>query len=59
MNKIVELPPSIVQRLDRAGRALGPADAFIAEALEIDNGTVTQDGVARVFARRFGDKLRQ
>jgi len=34
------------------------ADGVIAEAVGIDNGSVTQDGVARVFARRFGDKLR-
>jgi putative DNA primase/helicase len=61
MNRIVELPQlstAIVQRLDRAGRILSPPDSVIAEAVEIDNGTVTQDGVARVFARRFGDKLR-
>jgi putative DNA primase/helicase len=58
MNKIVELPPSIVKRLDKAGRVLSPADSIIAEAVDIDNGTVTQDGVARVFARRYGDRLR-
>ena len=58
MNKIVELPQSIVKRLDRAGRVLAPPNSVIAEAVEIDNGSVTQDGVARVFARRYGDKLR-
>src|SRR6478752_6896361 len=58
MNKIVELSPSIIKRLDRAGRVLGPADSVIAEAVEIDNGSVTQDGVARVFARRYGNQLR-
>jgi putative DNA primase/helicase len=58
MNKIVELPPAIVKRLDRAGRILIPADSVIAEAVEIDNGSVTQDGVARVFANRYGDRLR-
>jgi putative DNA primase/helicase len=36
----------------------GRSSAVIAEAADIDNGTVTQDGIARVFARRFEDKLR-
>jgi putative DNA primase/helicase len=30
----------------------------IVEAEEIDNGAITQDGVAQVFARRYADKLR-
>jgi putative DNA primase/helicase len=34
------------------------AGQIVAEAEEIDNGTITQDGIARVFARRFEDKLR-
>ena len=34
------------------------ARAILREAQEIDNGTVTQDGVAQVFARRFEDRLR-
>jgi hypothetical protein len=34
------------------------ARAVLAEAEEIDNGTITQDGIARVFARRFEDQLR-
>jgi putative DNA primase/helicase len=54
----VELPGSIVNRLDRAGGPIVAPDSVIAEAVEIDNGTITQDGVARVFARRYGDKLR-
>jgi putative DNA primase/helicase len=58
MNQIVELPPPIVKILDRAGRVVPAPDAVIAEAVEIDNGSITQDGVARVFARRYGDKLR-
>jgi putative DNA primase/helicase len=58
MNKIVELPPSIVKRLDRAGRVMSAPDSVIAEIVEIDNGAITQDGVARVFARRYGDRLR-
>jgi putative DNA primase/helicase len=57
-DNIVELPQSIVKRLDRAGRQLAASDSVIAEAVEIDNGSITQDGVARVFARRYGDKLR-
>ena len=38
--------------------ARGKAQSVIREAQEIDNGTVTQDGVALVFARRFEDRLR-
>jgi putative DNA primase/helicase len=34
------------------------ASAVLAEAADIDKGTVTQDGIARVFARRFEDRLR-
>ena len=34
----------------------GPA--VIAEAEGIDNGTITQDGIARVLARRFENRLR-
>ncbi len=34
------------------------ARGIIAETEEIDNGTITQDGIARVFARRFEDRLR-
>jgi putative DNA primase/helicase len=34
------------------------AQSVIGETKEIDNGTVTQDGVAQVFARRFEDHLR-
>jgi putative DNA primase/helicase len=55
-DNVVELPQAIVRRLDRAGRQI--TDSVIAEAVEIDNGSVTQDGVARVFARRYSDKLR-
>ena len=32
--------------------------SIIREAEEIDDGTVTQDGIAQVFARRFEDRLR-
>ena len=32
--------------------------SVIAEAEDVDHGTVTQDGIARVFARRFEDRLR-
>ena len=34
------------------------ASSVIREAEEIDNGTITQDGIAQVFARRFKDRLR-
>ena len=30
--------------------------SIVAEAEAIDNGTITQDGIARVFAQRFADK---
>ena len=41
-------------------KAKAPASgsSVIREAQEIDNGTVTQDGIAQVFARRFEDRLR-
>jgi hypothetical protein len=32
--------------------------SIVAEAEAIDNGTITQDGIARVFAQRFADRLR-
>ena len=34
------------------------ADAIIGEAQAIDRGTITQDGVAQVFARRYKGRLR-
>jgi putative DNA primase/helicase len=34
------------------------ANGVIAETQEIDNGAITQDGVARVFARRYAERLR-
>ena len=41
-------------------KANAPASgsSVIRAAQEIDNGTVTQDGIAQVFARRFEDRLR-
>jgi putative DNA primase/helicase len=43
------------------GRQVVPAQtsiSVIAETQEIDNGAITQDGVARVFARRYAERLR-
>ena len=40
-----------------SGRA-AVALSIIRDAEEIDNGTITQDGIAQVFARRFEDRLR-
>jgi len=57
-DNVLKLPESIVKRIDRAGRMIAPTDSVIAEAVEIDNGSVTQDGVARVFAHRYGERLR-
>jgi putative DNA primase/helicase len=54
-DNIAELPATIVKRLTIAA---GPASSVIAEAVEIDNGAITQDGVARVFARRHAGRLR-
>jgi putative DNA primase/helicase len=48
--------PATIGWQDRPKRAT--AQAIIAETEQIDNGTVTQDGVAQVFARRFEDRLR-
>src|SRR5262249_37934474 len=48
--------PSILGWRDNPKRAT--AEAVIAETEQIDNGTITQDGIARVFARRFEDQLR-
>ena len=48
-DNVLKLPESIVKRIDCAGRMIAPTDSVIAEAVEIDNGSVTQDGVARVF----------
>ena len=42
----------------RDGAKVKKTSAVIAEAEDIDNGTVTQDGIARVFARRYEDQLR-
>ena len=41
-------------------RAFEPAAnvGVIVEALDIDEGALTQDGIARVFARRYKDRLR-
>ncbi len=49
-------PLSIGWRAKTRPRASG--SSVIREAREIDSGTVTQDGIAQVFARRFEDKLR-
>jgi putative DNA primase/helicase len=42
----------------RAESKRATAEAVIAETAQIDNGTITQDGIARVFARQFEDQLR-
>ena len=34
------------------------AFSVVRDAAEIDNGTITQDGIAQVFARRYEDQLR-
>ena len=48
------LPPSAGETAARSGN---PAPS-LPRRQDIDNGTVTQDGIARVFARRFEDRLR-
>ena len=48
---------SCLARLAGEAKARGSV-IVIREAEEIDNGIVTQDGVAQVFARRFEDRLR-
>ena len=50
-------PVSLGWRARRSTRGVS-ASSVIREAEELDNGTVTQDGVAQVFARRFEDRLR-
>jgi putative DNA primase/helicase len=40
------------------GGKSGEARSVITDAESIDNGTITQDGIARVFAHRFEDRLR-
>jgi putative DNA primase/helicase len=36
----------------------GEAQAIVTAAQVIDNGTITQDGIARIFAERFAGRLR-
>jgi putative DNA primase/helicase len=55
LRKGMESPRVIPETREHRAR---DSRAVLSEAEEIDNGTITQDGIARVFARRYEDRLR-
>jgi putative DNA primase/helicase len=53
-----KIPSDAPGRARERARSTATRDETVSEALDLDDGVITQDGVARVFANRYAGKLR-